>query len=108
MKYYSELTKQLYDREEDLCKAETAIKLAQAKKEAEEKAKKNERAKRAKEVEDALKAATEAQTKATKLLKDFTKDYGHFHMSYTNNPTTSKEGEVNTSDFFDLLFNFLK
>jgi sRNA-binding protein len=121
MKYYSEITKQLYDKEEDLVKAETTLKLIQAKKEAEakaalakkeaeEKAKKAERAKRAKEVEEALKAATEASAKATNLLKKFSQDYGYFHMSYTTDPTKEEtNNKVNgNTDFFDLLFNFLK
>lgn len=83
MKYYSDVTKQLYDSEKELVAAETKVEEVKAKKVAEEKAKKEARATRAKEVENAIKAADEAQAKANKLLSDFTKDYGYFHMSYS-------------------------
>ena len=101
MKYYSEITKKLYDTEEEIKKAEENLKKMEAIKEAQEKKKKAERATRAKEVEDAFKAATEAKNKANKLLSDFAKDYGYFHMSYTNNDKTP------ITNFADLLFDFI-
>lgn len=122
MKYYSEITKKLYNTEKDLTFAEAEAKALEAKKieeqkkkEAAEQAKKAERATRAKEVEKALKELNEAQANALKLLKQFTKDYGYFHMSLS--PT--KENEVlkedtftNTAefadDFLNLLNSFLK
>jgi hypothetical protein len=106
MKFYSELNSKLYDSKEELEKAESAIKEAEAKKKIAEKLKKEERTKRAKEVEEALKAVTAAQTKANKLLKEFTKDYGYFHMSYA-----SKEDEKTPNDYnivnnlYDLIMN---
>lgn len=109
MKYYSQITKQLYSTEEDLKKAENAIKTAEAiKKAAElkklelEKKKKAEKATRAKEVEEAFKQANAAQSKAYKLLQEFTKDYGYFHMSYTNEDIKNA-----TNGFLDLLNGFL-
>ena len=115
MKYYSEVTKNLYETEKDLLLAETKVKEAQKleaeKREAAEKAKKAERAARAKEVEKAMKELTDAQANAIKLLKQFTKDYGYFHMSLSPNTETNKVS-TNTKevadDFLDLLNSFLK
>ena len=77
MKYVSDVTGKIYDTVEDLEKAELEVAEMQKKKD-ELKAK---RADRAKEVEDAYKAALEAQKEADKLMKAFVKDYGSFHMS---------------------------
>ena len=83
MKYYSDETKQLYDTEAELKKAEQALVVAKQK----EEALKAQRSERAKEVEDAFKAVEAAQKHAHELLNAFTKDYGSFHMSLssTNN-----------------------
>lgn len=91
MKFYSELTKKLYDTQEDLQKAEIAITKSKA-----------DRAERAKEVEKALKEATEASKKANKLLQDFVKDYGSFK-------TTIKDENVEdiNSMFWDVFDKFL-
>ena len=82
-----------------------------------ERVKKEARAKRAKEVEEAIKKANEAQTTAVKLLREFTKDYGYFHMSYSGNDVEKVEQRqerankgtenIEVSDFFDLLTSFL-
>lgn len=102
MKYYSTVLKQLFDTEEALVEAEKkqdAIEKAKAKAET---LKKEARAKRAKEVEDALKEAEEARAKANKLLRDFTKDYGYFHMSYSTEDTDNLES--NWDDLFKIWF----
>ena len=83
MKFYSEITKQLYDTAEAADAAEKKVKEAQERKAVEEQKKREARASRAKEVEEAIKIANEAQAKAIKLLKEFTKDYGYFHTSYS-------------------------
>lgn len=70
MKYYSETLKKIFDTPEDLKKAEKAHK----EKLAVEEKKRAERSARAKEVEEAYKAYK-------KLLDDFVKDYGSFHMT---------------------------
>ena len=103
MKYYSEVLNKLFNSEEELNKAEVAKREEEAAKAIAEKNKKEARAKRAKEVEEALKAANEAQSKAIKLLKEFTKDFGYYHTSY------SVKDDVNTDfdDFFDILHTFL-
>lgn len=102
MKYYSQVTKQLYDSTAELVKAERAVEQKRIAAEKAEKAKREERASRAKEVENALKAANEMQVKAAQLLQNFTKDYGYFHMSYT-----SDENENETEDAADIFLNLL-
>ena len=73
MKYYSEKTKNFYDTEKELNKAEEKFDVALAA----EKEKREQRSARAKEVEEAYK-------NYQKLLKDFIKDYGSYHMSLTS------------------------
>ena len=86
MKFYSEITKQLYNTKEALVKAEVEATKA-----------KTDREVKAKEVEKLLKEATEATKKANKALNDFVKEYGSFK-------TTLKESPY---DFFDVLDKFL-
>lgn len=108
MKFYSEITNKLYDSEKALVEAETAIKKAEEQKKLIEKEKREKRSARAKEVEDALKVANEAQAKAVALLKAFTKDYGYFHASYSNDDIENKLIASKVSDTFtDLLNTFL-
>lgn len=90
MKFYSELTKKLYDTQEDLREAEVALTKSKA-----------DRAERAKEVEKALKEANEANKKANKLLQEFVKDYGSFK-------TTIKDENVDANSmFWDVFDKFL-
>ena len=81
MKFYSELTKDLYDSKEDLIAAEAELTKAKA-----------DRAERAKEVTEAIKLANEKTKEASELLKEFVKDYGSFK-------TTIKDDDVGTSYF---------
>lgn len=99
MKYYSEVTKKLYDTERELAIAEADAIKQQA--EAEEK--KKARANRAKEVEDALKAVTEAQRHYTELKNKFIEDYGNFHVSLSEKTPVMKQSDINS--LIDLLFN---
>ena len=94
MKYYSEDLKRLFDSEDELTKAEAKAKEVALAKETKEKQLREERASRAKEVEEALKAARDAEKKANKLMNDFVNDYGSFH-------TTIKD----TFDPFDWFWN---
>lgn len=90
MKYYSELTKKVYDTEELLVTAENELKDKQALEE-----KKNaQRAVRAKEVEQAYKHCVEARKTYEKLLSDFCKDYKYFHTT------------INYNDALDLIDRF--
>ena len=90
MKFYSELTKKLYDTQEDLQKAEITLTKSKA-----------DRAERAKEVEKALREANEASKKANKLLQEFVKDYGSFK-------TTIKDENVDANSiFWDVFDKFI-
>lgn len=77
MKYYSEMTKQVYDTTQELEAAEKEV-LDEQKAQEEKLAK---RAERAKEVEAAYAKAAEAKEQADELLNEFLKDYNSFHMS---------------------------
>lgn len=90
MKFYSEITKNLYDTKEDLVKAEVAATKA-----------KSDRAEKAKEVTELLKVASDATKKANKALSDFIKEYGSFK-------TTLKDEDVVTDlNFWDLFDKFV-
>lgn len=93
MKYYSELTKKVYDTPELLEEAEKVV--LEANKEKEKKL--AERAERAKAVEVAFEKAQKARQEADDLLSKFCKDYGSFH-------TTIKE-PTNALGWFDDWFN---
>lgn len=90
MKYYSEITKKLYDSKDELIKAEVEATKA-----------KTDRATKAKEVTELIKKASEATRIANKALTDFVKEYGSFK-------TTIKDEDVDVkSDFFDLFYKFM-
>ena len=106
MKFYSEVTKKLYDTEADLKDAENAIKKAECENKAREIKLKNERAARAKIVdaafEDYRKAKEIAKKKysdANALLDAFVKDYGTYHVSISE--------KNKRADNFDELFSEL-
>lgn len=106
MKFYSEVTKKLYDTEADLNDAESQIKKAECEKKARETKLKNERAARAKVVdaafEDYRKAKETAKKKysdANALLDAFVKDYGTYHVSISE--------KNKRADNFDELFSEL-
>ena len=88
MKYYSEMTDKVYETKEECEKAEEEKQLAL----------KNERETRSKAVVDAFKKAREAEAEAQKLLKEFVKDYGSFHISYN--------GKSSMPSMFDVLNDF--
>ena len=90
MKYYSQITKDLYDTKEDLVKAEVEATKA-----------KSDRAEKAKEVTQLLKEANEAQKKANTALKEFIKEYGSFK-------TTIKDDDMEVKyNFWDIFDKFL-
>lgn len=100
MKYYSEQTKQFYDSVEECEEAENKLVEAKKKAELEAKAKSEAREKRAKEVEEAIHTAQDAQKKMYDLLKAFNKDYGPFHYSYKGD---DGESLLSLFDFFNWL-----
>lgn len=83
MKYYSEVTKKLYDSEKDLTAAEAEVTKSKA-----------DRAKEAKEVTEAIKIANEK-------LNAFIKKYGSFKTTLTGE---GSEGKANLLEFFDRIF----
>lgn len=99
MKYYSEVTKKLYDDQKALANDEALILKEQAA--AEEKAQK--RKERAKEVEDALKAVVDAQAHYNELKNKFIEDYGSFHMTVKDKSPVKSATDLNS--LIDLFFN---
>ena len=99
MKFYSDVTKKLYDTQDALTSAEALV--LKEKAEAEEKEQK--RGERAKEVEAAYKAVLEAQAKYTELKNKFIDDYGGFHMTATHKGPVWSAADIN--NWIDLLFN---
>lgn len=73
MKYYSELTKKLYNTQKELDDAENILK--------EKERDSEERKKRAFEVEEARKAMNAAASDYQKKLNSFLKDFGSFHWT---------------------------
>ena len=96
MKYYSDLTKKLYDTEKQLKDAEIQITKSKA-----------DRAEKAKEVTEALKAANEATEKANKLLADFVKEYGSFKTTLTDKDIDVKAFRNSFSNYFTDVFDRL-
>lgn len=95
MRYYSEITKTIYDTEKACLEAEFKVKEEQnkekirrerAEREAKEKQERlnAERKVRAAEVENARKAMDAARSKYAEVLQAFCKDYGSYHTTLTN------------------------
>lgn len=95
MKYYSEITKDVYETVEALEEAETKKKEELAILEQE----KAEKKRRAEEVSAAFAEVKEAQAKASKLLDAFCKDYGAYHTTVKN-----PEEIFRFPSFLDFLF----
>ena len=87
MKYFSDVTKKVYDTVDELNNEETKIIEARKAQEAAVAEKKAQREARAKEVEEAIKVALDAQKVANDKLQAFCKDYGTFHTSLKNADT---------------------
>ena len=99
MKYYSEKLKKAYDTVEHLDTAEKEYDEAHAA----EIAKQKETKARAEEISNARKDAIKAQEHYNELIKQFVKDYGSYHATYTDEDS----GEVGTlTDVFYKLFGF--
>lgn len=97
MKYYSELTKKLYDTAKELNDAESLHKETLIEKETQLAEKK----KRADEVTKAYEAIRNAEKEFIKLRNEFVKDYGSFHMTYRE---TGDKPILDLFDAFDGLF----
>ena len=83
MKFYSEITKKIYDSEKDCVEAEAAI-LKQRKAEEEAAAKKSqERKARAEAIDASYEKMLAAQKEYSQLVSEFVKDYGSYHKTYS-------------------------
>ena len=103
MKYYSEVTKKMYDSPEQLKEAEEKTLAEDAEKKAAKEKQKAERAARAKEVDEALKASVDAHNKYLDLRNKFIEDYGYYHCSYTETSPLISKNSIWDS-FFPTLF----
>lgn len=77
MKYYSELTRKIYDDEDSLKKAEEAVSEENKKKELEKKAKEEA----ARRVRDAFQKVADDKKIAKKELRDFNDKYGTYYYN---------------------------
>ena len=95
MKFYSEITKKIYDDKEALNKAEKE----EAEKQKKAELVQQERSVRAKEIESAYKTAVDDYNHYNELVNKFIDDYGSFHMTYNEHGMPFKS-------LFDILFNW--
>ncbi len=95
MKFYSEKLNKMYNDEKSLVKAEEEydVRVAAEKAHAEQLA--ATRKDRAKAIEESYKKVVEARKEYKKLVDEFTRDYGSFHMSV-------KSDNLADMDLFDL------
>ena len=102
MRIISEKTKKEYKTVEECLAAEKEYDELQAKKREEAEKRAAERKERAKEVEDAYKAAKEAENRYVELRNQFVRDYGSFHMTYSN--VDKPEDLKRIDDLFRMFF----
>lgn len=81
MKYYSEVTKQFYNSEEECVKAEEVLLEEKRAIEAEKLKLANERKERAAEIEQARDEYLAAREKYNTLVNNFCRDFGSYHYS---------------------------
>ena len=81
MRYYSELTKKLYDSEQDLLEDEERVEEETRKLEEQKRAIAEQRKERAAEIDAARKRMIEAQSEYRRLINEFCKDYKSYHYS---------------------------
>ena len=101
MKYSSEVLKKFFDTDEECYEAEQKDLEKRRAEEAHKSKLSEERKARAKEVEDAYKAVINAESTYSELLSNFIKDYGSFHMTFSE-PCKRANSLQN---LLDLLFN---
>lgn len=108
MKYYSEVTKQMYDTEQDLLAAEQKIKEAEEKVAEKKRRLKEEKAARTKEMNQAFDDLAAARKRVNDLLLKYTQDYGYFSSDNGDLKAAKKSVSKNpTNDWFDTLTSFL-
>jgi len=99
MKFYSEKLDKLFDDEKALTKAEDEydVRVAAEKAHAEQLAK--TRKDRAKAIEESYKKVEDARKEYNKLVEEFVRDYGSFHMTY-------KDGDGSMFNLFEKFFEW--
>lgn len=97
MKYYSDVTRKIYDTPEALEQAELAVHEAENREKIRKERLANERKERAAQVEEARKELSAAQHKYKEALESFCKDYGTYHTSVSASEIPS------LFDLFDIL-----
>ena len=104
MKIISEKTKKEYPTVEACLEDEAKFDAEQAKIAEEKRIKAEEKKARAKEVEDAYKAVVDANKHYLELRNKFVKDYGSFHMTFTDKSKRTVDPMLSWFDeFFGLL-----
>lgn len=105
MKYYSELTKKLYDSEKALIDAENEVKIEKIKKEEAAAAAKKQRAEDAKVVEEAFEKMKAARKEYQDALANFCKKHGAYHKTLTEKDLPEVDFSLlNVFDVFKDLF----
>lgn len=94
-RFYSDITKKLYDSMEELDEAEATEQKRREEAEAKQKKRADERKSRAKELEDLQKAYSRARKAYNDALHQFCKDYGSFHTS------------ISADNLFDFLVDWM-
>lgn len=84
MKYYSDLTKKLYDTAEACAEEEAALLKKRQEEEAAAAKKSQERKARAEAIDASYEKMVAAQKEYSQLVSDFVKDYGAYHKTYSN------------------------
>lgn len=81
MRYYSDVTKKVYDSEKELNDAEFKVKRAEENAKRAKEKESADRKKAAAEVQEAYAKARAANAHASKVLADFCDKYGSYHFS---------------------------
>ena len=95
MKFYSEKLDKLFDDEKALVKAEDEYEVRIAAEKAKQEQLANTRKERAKAIEEQYKKVINDRAEYKRLVDEFTRDYGQFHMSI-------KSDNLADMDLFDL------
>jgi dsDNA-specific endonuclease/ATPase MutS2 len=94
MRFYSDITKQIYETEEELKSEEARVEAERAeKKRASEERQKQYEARKT-EVDNAIKEADEAMDKADSLMKAFIRDFGYPKISIPRSAVRTSKAET--------------
>ena len=100
MKFYSDKLNKMFDTEKACSEAEKEYDLQKAEAETKKKALAAERASRAKEIDALRDEVVKAQKAYTEKLREFVKDYGSYHNTYTYKDNDNFFNLFNLLDWF--------